>query len=305
MTWMPHPRVSIIVAFHDMAREAPRTLYTMSAQYQRGVSAEDYEVIAIDCGSSMPLDSAVVKRMGPNFTLVREARTPSPATAINRWALRSRGDLVCVCIDGARMLSPGIVRHMCDVARLSAEPVIATASFHLGPKVQNLSMQEGYCQAVEDAMLDRIDWRTDGYSLFSVSSFAGSSAKGWLRPLAESNCLGLPRGLFERLGGLEERFASPGGGFVNLDFYRRAVDACDMLVMLLGEGTFHQFHGGVATNVPMALRPGPSFAAEYVALRGREFEFPKRQSLLVGSCSRHALPWLARSVALAEAPDMA
>ena len=288
-----------------MAREAPRTLHTMSAQYQRGVSGEDYEVIAIDCGSSTPLDSAVVQRMGPNFTLVREARAASPAAAINRWALRSRGDLVCVCIDGARMLSPGIVRHMCDAAGLSAEPVIATVGFHLGPKVQNLSMQEGYCQAVEDAMLDRIDWRTDGYSLFSVCSLAGSSSKAWLGPLAESNCLGLPRGLFERLGGLEERFASPGGGFVNLDFYRRAVDACDMLVMLQGEGTFHQFHGGVATNVPMALHPKPSFAAEYLALRGREYAPPTRHPVLVGSCSQHAPPGLAPSVARAEAPHTA
>jgi hypothetical protein len=297
---MPKPRLSIIVVFYNMAREAPRTLYTLSAQYQRGVSESEYEVIAIDHGSMTPLDASMVERMGSNFTLVRTAPGPSPAAAINRCAFQSRGDLICICIDGARMLSPGIVRYMCDAPRISPEPVIATMAFHLGPKMQNHSMQEGYCQAVEDKLLESIDWRADGYSLFSVASLAGSSAGGWLRPLGESNCLSLSRSLFERLEGLDERFAAPGGGLVNLDYYRRAVDACERLVVLLGEGTFHQFHGGVATNVPKAAHPGASFAAEYYALKGCTYTLPRRQPVLLGSCAPQALPWLARSVALAE-----
>lgn len=294
------PRLSIIVVFHNMAREAPRTLYTLSAQYQRGVSESEYEVIAIDHGSAIPLEVSMVERMGSNFTLVRTAPAPSPAAAINRCALQSRGDLVCICIDGARMLSPGIVRHMCDAARMSTEPVIATLGFHLGPKRQNLSMQEGYCQAVEDSLLESVGWRADGYSLFSIASLAGSSRGGWLRPLGESNCLAVTRGMFERLGGLDERFVAPGGGLVNLDFYRRAVDACDMLVMLLGEGTFHQFHGGVATNVPPEVHPGASFAAEYSSIRGCDYMLPQRKAVLLGSCAPQALPWLARSAELAE-----
>lgn len=294
------PKLSIIVAFHNMAREAPRTLYTLSAQYQRGVTESEYEVIVIDHGSTTPLDASMVEAMGSNFTLVRTAPGPSPAAAINRCAFQSRGDLICICIDGARMLSPGVVRHMLDAARISREPVVATLAFHLGPKMQNLSMLEGYCQAVEDTLLESIDWRGDGYSLFSIASLAGSSAEGWLRPLGESNCLSVPRGLFERLGGLDERFVAPGGGLVNLDFYRRAVDSCDLLVMLLGEATFHQFHGGVATNVPMESHPGASFAAEYSSIRGCDYLRPQRQALLLGTCSPQALPWLASSVVIAE-----
>lgn len=294
------PRLSIIVVFHNMAREAPRTLYTLSAQYQRGVSESEYEVIAIDHGSAIPLEVSLVERMGPNFTIVRTAPAPSPAAAINRCALESRGDQICICIDGARMLSPGIVRHMLDGARMSEETVVATLAFHLGPKMQNFSMLDGYCQAVEDTLLESVDWRGDGYSLFSIASLAGSSAGGWLRPLGESNCLSVSRGLFKRLGGLDERFIARGGGLVNLDFYRRAIDSCDMLVTLLGEGTFHQFHGGVATNVPMSLHPWESFASEYQALRGCRYTPPQRQAVLLGSCSPQALQWLARSVALAE-----
>ena len=42
-------------------------------------------------------------------------------------------------------------------------------------------------------------------------------------------------------------------------------------VMLLGEATFHQFHGGVATNVPRAEHPWARMAAEYEAIRGKPY----------------------------------
>ena len=296
---MPSLKLSIIVAFHNMVCEALRTLYTLSAQYQRGVSEPEYEVIAIDHGSQVPLDPALVERMGPNFRLVQAGPAPSPAAAINRCARESRGELICVCIDGARMLSPGIVRLMCDAIHLSRDPVIATLAFHLGPKLQNISVEEGYCQAVEDRLLDSVDWQRDGYSLFGISCLAGSSAGGWFLPLGESNCVAVRRTLFERLGGLDERFQTPGGGFVNLDYYRRAVDAADRLVMLLGEGTFHQFHGGVATNVPLALQRHLGFDLEYQALRDTAFTPPSRSPVLFGGCHAAAIPWIARSTELA------
>src|SRR5581483_9041619 len=57
------------------------------------------------------------------------------------------------------------------------------------------------------------------------------------------------------LGGFDERFASPGGGYVNLDAYRRALDLPrTRLIVLLGEGTFHQVHGGAATSGDAAQR---------------------------------------------------
>jgi hypothetical protein len=62
---------------------------------------------------------------------------------------------------------------------------------------------------------------------------------------------------------------------VNLDFYREACERLGQLVILMGEGTFHQFHGGVATNVPLAAHPWPAFHAEYRGLRGRDFAPPR------------------------------
>jgi hypothetical protein len=77
------PTLSVIVVFHNMAREVPRTLFTLSAEYQRGVSAGDYEVIVLDAGSVTPLEENFVKSFGENFRLVRSPAAPSPVAAVN------------------------------------------------------------------------------------------------------------------------------------------------------------------------------------------------------------------------------
>ncbi|MFM1904041.1 MAG: hypothetical protein RLZZ440_1941 [Planctomycetota bacterium] len=293
---MDAPALSVIVAFRNMAREAPRTLHTLSPAYQRGVAAAEYEVVAVDAGSTVPLDEQIVRQHGPNFRLVRAADAPSPAAAINAAARASTGAAVAVCIDGARMLSPGVLQHTLAALRAWKDPVVATLAWHLGPKMQNISMLEGYDQAAEDALLGSVDWRADGYELFRIACLAGSSAGGWFRPLAESNFLTVKRTAWERLGGLDERFQSAGGGFVNLDYYREACERLGQLVILLGEGTFHQFHGGVATNVPLAEHPGLRFQDEYVAIRGRDFAPPATPAAYLGGMSFQALPFLQTSI---------
>jgi len=293
---MAAPALSVIVAFHNMAREAPRTLFTLSPSYQRGVSHADYEVLAVDVGSKVPLSQDFVAGFGPNFRLHRATAAPSPAAAINEAARLCGGDAIAVCIDGARMLSPGIIRLTLAAFRAYPDPVVATLAWHLGPKLQNESMLDGYNQGCEDRLLETVDWRADGYELFRISCLAGSSRPGWFHPIAESNCLAVRRAAWERLGGLDERFVLPGGGYVNLDYYREACEQLDQLVILLGEGTFHQFHGGVATNVPMASHPGLAFHEEYVAIRGRPFALPTRRADYLGGILPQALPFLAASI---------
>ena len=294
---MPRLPLSLIVVFHDMAREADRTLRTLAPGYQRGVAAVDYEVIAVDAGSAEPLAEAWVAARCPVARLVRTPPAPSPAAAVNAAARQARGDALALCIDGARMLSPGIVAGMLAGLRMFADPVVATLAWHLGPKVQNESILEGYDQATEDRLLAAVDWQADGYELFRIATLAASSAAGWFRPISESNCLAVPRAAWEALGGLDERFASPGGGFVNLDFYRRACDRAEELVMLLGEGTFHQVHGGVATNTPWARHPFAAFDTEYRSIRGAAFTPPTRAAVQLGGLPAQALPFLAHSLA--------
>jgi hypothetical protein len=266
-----------------MERESRRTLLTLSTAYQRRFNPSDYEVIVVDAGSDLPLSRDFVCSHGPNFRLIRTEASPSPAAAVNQAALSARGEAIALCIDGARMLSPGIIRLMLDAFEKNEDPVVATLSWHLGPKVQNVSMLEGYNQSVEDALLDSVDWRTDGYELFRISSLAGSSKQGWFGRIAESNCLAVSRHAWRKLGGVHEEFRSPGGGLVNLDFYRRACEQLGELVILLGEGTFHQYHGGVASNVPCSAHPWTVFLKEYQAIRGKEFAVPEKMPTYLGS----------------------
>jgi hypothetical protein len=51
--------------------------------------------------------------------------------------------------------------------------------------------------------------------------------------------------------------------------------------MLAGEGTFHQFHGGVAAN--SATPRFEEFHAEYNALRGKDFTRPDVPFRFLGS----------------------
>jgi hypothetical protein len=296
---MSSPRLSVIVAFRNMAREAPRTLLTLSTRYQRHVNPEDYEVIGVDMGSTVSLTEEDVSAYGPQFRLIRVEDGPSPAPALNQAAALARGQAMAVCVDGARMLSPGIIRYTLEAMSAERDAVIATLAWHLGPKLQNQSMLDGYCQAVEDRLLQSVDWQSDGYELFRISCIAGSSKMGYFLPISESNFLTVPRSYWEMTGGLNEDFCSPGGGLVNLDFFREATEYLNKLVVLLGEGTFHQFHGGVATNVPIANHPFEQFHQEYTRIRGRDFAAPATAPTFIGGMPVQALPFLASSVASA------
>ena len=62
---MASPLISVIVVIHNMRREAERTLLSLSVDYQRDVSVDDYEVHVVENGSSAPVDAAFVARFGP------------------------------------------------------------------------------------------------------------------------------------------------------------------------------------------------------------------------------------------------
>jgi len=268
------PKLSIIIVFHNMQREAARTLYSLSAAHQSGVTAQDYEIIAVDNGSAVPLAAEFVEGFGPNLRLIRhETTSVSPVAAINLGVAAARGEAVAVIVDGARMASPGIVARTIAAMTLADHPLVFARSWHLGPDVQNKTVPEGYDQTVEDALLEAADWRRDGYALFGISTLAQSSAGGFLGPMpSEFSWVALPRALFDALGGYDERFLAPGGGLVNHEFRNRALAFPGVVaVQILGEGVFHQVHGGVATNVPRDRHPMASFRAEYLTLMGQAY----------------------------------
>lgn len=77
---------------------------------------------------------------------------------------------------------------------------------------------------------------------------------------------------------------------MNLDLFRRALLRTELeYVVLLGEGTFHQFHGGVTTNQPRDRQPWAVFEEEYVRLRGTPYQRVPRAPLLLGAIPAEAL----------------
>ncbi len=277
--------LSIVMVVFDMRREAPRTLYSLSCDYQREVDVDDYEVIVIENGSSQALSGSEVCSFGSNFRYhYHPTDSHSPAEALNIGVDMAQGEHVLLLVDGARILSPGVLVNMKRmIGAFSPQPVlIATLGWHLGPDVQMKSIHEGYNQQVEDRLLESVEWRDNGYELFTIASFAGSNNRGWFMPIAESPCLCLPKTEYLRLGGFETRFESAGGGFVNLDFFGRALAVEEMAyVILLGEGSFHQVHGGAATNSPVSVwKP---FEQEYRSIRGRNYSVPRRPAQYFGS----------------------
>jgi hypothetical protein len=279
--------LSVVVNFYNNRREALNTLYSLTRGYQLDARDIPYEVIAIDNGSSLPLSEAVVRSFGPEFSYrYVQTSSPSPVKAVNDACREAAGDRLLVIIDGAHILSPGIFRLTNAAFRLFPSPFIAPVSFHLGPKVQNQSIMEGYNQKTEDLLLHKSEWKENGYRLYKIAGSFQDESGGWFGCLFESGCFGIRKADFLSMGGFNEGFQSRGGGMTNSDFFERAVSREDLqYIMLLGEGTFHQVHGGVATNAPLTCHRQiwNEIHQEYVRIRGKQFQRVKRKPFLMGT----------------------
>jgi len=281
--------LSMVVVVHNMRREAARTLYSLSSKYQCGLGDLDYEVIVVENGSSPDerLGEQFVRGFGPEFTYVDlgEASTPSPAPALNRGIELSSGRTVALMIDGAHVLTPGVLRLA--LLGLSAyEPaIVSTQQWYVGPGEQNEAVAKGYDRDYEDRLFAQIGWPVDGYRLFEIGHFIGD--RDWFDGQWESNCIFASRDLLEQFGAMDERFSMPGGGFVNLDFFERMASAPGVnLVTLLGEGSFHQVHGGTTTNLGESAERAKvlrGYGGHYSELRGRAFRVPAAEVQYIGS----------------------
>jgi glycosyltransferase involved in cell wall biosynthesis len=287
-------RLSVVVVAYDMARELPRTLWSLSPARQRNIGADEYEVIVVDNGSPQPVDPGLAAGFDARLRLERIDPAPrSPACAANHGLLLAEGDLVGLIIDGARLASPGLLAEARRAACLAPRPIVTAPAFHLGPVRHMDAAEVGYDQAEEDRLLAESGWEADGYRLFQIGTPAGSWGRGLFGPAGESSSLFCPLATWDELGGLDERFSLPGGGLVNHDLYRRAcaLEGAELIV-LLGEGTFHQFHGGAATT---RRHSWDEMHAEYLEITGRRHQPPDNPPLYVGRARPALLPLLERS----------
>lgn len=289
----PVPKLSIIVVVYKMAEQANNTLYSLSRKYQMDIKKEDYEVIVVENASSEELGEQRALSHGKNFRyFYRNDDSVSPVPAINYAAEQAIGEHICVMIDGARMVTPGMIKQTLSATRLSEMAVISVPGYHLGHKVQQEAMEEGYDTHMEAELLSSVGWKENGYNLFEIACFSSTSKRGYFLSGGESNCITVSKKLWNELGGYDAGFTSVGGGLSNLDFYKRACEHPETeLINLAAEGSFHQFHGGVTTGQEAEKRLAAldTHFAEYESLRGKAFRPPKVPALVFGSFSAQSL----------------
>jgi cephalosporin hydroxylase len=145
-------------------------------------------------------------------------------------------------------------------------------------------MEQGYDRAYEDALFERIDWPNAGYRLFEIGSFVGD--RDWFDGVWESNCIFASRAQLQQVGGFDESFDVAGGGYANLELYERLGNSPGINVYtMIGEGSFHQMHGGTTTNQTDAVERRSrifGYAEKYAELRGRPFKGPGKPLHYVG-----------------------
>jgi len=280
--------LTVVVVFYNMRREAQRTLRSLSRAYQIDLDDVRYEIIAVENGSDpeQKLGAEFVESFGPEFRYIDlggDAR-PSPSHALNVGIEAGRGNAYALMIDGAHVLTPSVLRFGLDGLRAYEPAIVATQPWYVGPGQQGDMMRHGYDQDYEDRLFNRIRWPEDGYRLFEIGHFVGG--RDWLDGVWESNCMFVPRRQLEQVGGFEESFDMAGGGFANLELYERLGSAPDVTVAtIIGEGSFHQVHGGVSTNQPDADERRSrvfGYGEHFADLRGRRFRGPGKPLHYVG-----------------------
>jgi glycosyltransferase involved in cell wall biosynthesis len=291
------PELSVVVVCYEMAGQIENTLRSLLPPYQRNIANSDYEILLIDNGSRQMLDDQI-RTMSSNLRYIyvppNESKL-SPAPALNHGVALAHGPLLCLMIDGARMLTPGVLSWGIRLLKLSPRAVVEVRGWHLGSKWQPESIMEGYDSEQERQLLERVRWLENGYRLWEIAAATPQTRSGFSAKTAESNCIFMARDLFLEIGGFDERYQSAGGGLVNLDFFSRAVAAADPVFTILGEGTFHQTHSGAATGL---AKP-----ALHTALRSWQAESeklgyaatPDYEFILAGHMPRECAEWLARN----------
>lgn len=288
------PLLSLIVIVYKMPEQAARTLTTLTTQYQRDVTEAEYEVIVVENRSDRMIPRRVRRSLPDNFRYFDRAESGvSPAHAINFGSDHATGEYLGFVIDGARMLSPGVIRNALDAFAMRPNALVVTPSLHIGEQEQHV-VDAATASTEEAQLLSSVPWREDGYRLFDISVWSPSNPFGYLHPIMESNCMFASRERFERIGRADTRFDLRGGGMLNLDMYREMARLPDTkLVFLMGEGSFHQFHGGVTTQQDDARELLlAQFRDQYTAIRGEPFRGPLREPMLLGQIHPSAAPFL-------------
>jgi len=291
---LPAPRLSVVVIGYRMPEQLLNTVYTLSVPYQRSVETRDYEIIVVENRSDRCVDTARLLALGDNIRYVlREEKGVSPSAAINVGLSHCRTPFIGLLIDGARMLTPRVLDNALMAAAIDADSLVIVPGYNLGPDLHHLTSD--YNEDAERELLANARWKENGYRLFTIANISEANPRGVFQPFMECNCLFTSRANWQRTGGADEAFHFPGGGGLNLHLYRSlgVLKETEYFFMTPGEGSFHQYHGGVSTKerddrAELLMSPRQQLESYW----NGKFKGLEREPILLGAVDALAIPML-------------
>ena len=289
-------KISVLLLCYDMRNEVKNTLLSLEAKYQN-FDQDLYEVLVLENPSGNELNKDDIDLLPDNFHYFLNKENQPLTKAMNFLATKATGGYFLLLVDGARILSKGILRSCNQARQISKKSIVAFHGFHLGQFAQQFSVKQGlYSKEAEEGFLNDINFPNNPDALFNNACFAGSSKSGYLFQMAESNCLFLPKVLWDCVGGFDERLNALSGGLANLDLYSRVLEQKEYpLFFVLGEGTFHQLHGGDTTS--STGNKFEEYKQEFTEKTGKKWCFPERRDYqLLGRIPPSSLKLLKHSI---------
>ena len=219
--------LTVVVVFYNMRREAARTLRSPFARATNRVSrtSPTRSSRSRTARSRPEARRGVRPELRPRVPLRRHGRGGS-AVALARAERgnqgRSRQQLRADDRRGAHVLTPSVVElGLKGLRDVRDRPSSRHSSGTCGPGQQGDAMSDGYDQAYEDRLFGphRLAGCRAIDSSRSATSSAGATGSTACGRATACSC---PRAQLEQVGGFDENFSMPGGGFANLDPLRTA-----------------------------------------------------------------------------------
>ncbi len=292
-------KISVVVIVYKMPRQALNTAYSLSIHHQRNVCESDYEIVIVENESTDNVDEQALLAIANNIRYYRRQETSaSPCGAINFGLSKARGQSICLMIDGARMVTPRVIEYALLAQQADPDSLLAIPGYNLGPDEHQFHLDTGYNEEVEQDLLANTHWKDNGYRLFDIANISGANEKGIFHPLLECNCMFSSAESFARIGGANEEFDLPGGGSINLHMFRQLGMLPDTQLYFIapGEGSFHQFHGGITTQ-QAADREAvlESHRRQLHSYWEGGFHALRREPILLGAVNSHAQRFMQHS----------
>jgi len=295
----PAVKLSVLVVAYKMPRQALNTVYSLSAAHQQNVRESDYDIVVVENESSDNIPEHELLALGNNIRYFRRQETSaSPCRAVNFGLQQCRGKSIGLMIDGARMVTPRVIEYALLAQHADADSLLAIPGYNLGPMEHQYHLDIGYNAEVEKQLLEQTNWKHNGYRLFDIANISGANDKGIFHPLLECNCMFSSAKNFERIGGANEEFDLPGGGSINLHMFRQLgmLKQARLYFVAPGEGSFHQFHGGITTQQASDREEVlESHRKQLHSYWEGGFHAMRREPLLLGAVGSHAQKFLYHS----------